>query len=501
MRTPYVPSILSLDRVARPPLPSFIDMELSANTSFLPGSSSTSCFVKDQPDNAKQQLSSSIITTTVTAVAPHDVFWALGGYQDLGTGGGCDSNNDRATRCAVLTRIGRNLCRTLDAYVQDTLWHNLTGLLANINSKNTYNKKSSVVLQQWELPGSMKMTTEQVRRMLGVHLHHDPQHNDFQNKESTKKAVVAAPSWLSVIQQQHAGKKYLDKQLPLIHLLACTSTNDDASTIMPTSSTTTTTTPTREQLRRASWQTRPQRGWHQRLLLSHGVVWQVLAVTGPCLEVDSRPLQLQLVQLVLDWYRALVPHARVRARVVPPSQLLTAEASCVVLEGMIRGRTKRGTTTVCLGYVSNFLSYASRNVRLAGSTRREGLHVLQGTLCSIPETMEWILRHSDCSSATHLTLPDCLVCHGGSRHLAWVRRFVVRKNGARIAQDVVAEPMVVVDVDSAETRATESSTTTTKQMALRSSPSSRSAAVVLTEHEIRLEARSCPFNFLPFYYR
>ena len=205
--------------------------------------------------------------------------------------------------------------------------------------------------------------------------------------------------------------------------------------------------------------------------------------------------------------------ATVRVRAVPPHELSPMESSRLVVEGMWRQRrsngAKRRRPTVCLAYVSNLQDYycIANNSKIRHGTTKEGLHVLQGTLYSTAETLEWLCQNH--ATPHGVSMPRVL--RQQDHHLfgieedwmAYRRKVTVKKKGGKkIVEDIVVPA-------AAPASRVSKSNNSRKTKNVNGSSSNRpeqgeSDLLPLpqpTPERIRAEALSTPFHFLPFYYR
>lgn len=189
-------------------------------------------------------------------------------------------------------------------------------------------------------------------------------------------------------------------------------------------------------------ESRAKRNWYQR----KSTAWQIVVLTGPSYEVDVKPLQQKLMSNISAFYQSLglAPHCNV----VDPTKLLPHQANRIdwILEDKI---------LASLANYDQFFSTAGKH-----SHSGERLCVLHGTLCHVPGTLESLLQQGWKGSST-VSVPRFL----HTKPIPVIRHRVRKKNGQWMVQSFPPKPMTP------------------------------------TPHDIRMEAASCPFDFLPFYYK
>jgi hypothetical protein len=331
-------------------------------------------------------------------------------------------------------------------------------------------------------------------------------------KTANESPPMDIPAWLTLLRNQSGT--YWDRQLPRAHILSITATSATIRT-KPRDD--------REAARIQSWSDRVRHGgqdakgtttaaslWHQRLVVSEQV--QLLAVTGPSLEADSRPLQMHIMQQVRNLFQALLQEqhchqhsSRHASSIQPPTvqlcampavELLPMESSRLVVHGYLSSASR----PVCLAYLSNLQDYCStttaaatasiRGCDLRHGTTKEGLHVLQGTICSLAEAMEWLSHHGARHHA--IAVPSVLNERPGSALpslLEYTRRVVIHPKGKRSIQDIVVPPANNTKSQSQSRKLGPTESTTQKGL---DAPSIE---------RIRGEALSSPFGFLPFHHQ
>jgi hypothetical protein len=273
----------------------------------------------------------------------------------------------------------------------------------------------------------------------------------------------------------------------------------------------------REQLRRDSFV-------KDQLPLVPYDIHQVLLLTSATW-ADSRGAQLQWIDRLKRFYLSLLctesaqtetlNAKKVQQRLVQVRDLLPGEASRVVVEGYLpcqddqNGTNENGTNGdwVILGYLSNFLDYPARAIRLKNN-QQQFCHVLHGVLCSIPETMIWQARNSaqedgieagvTVSRALAHYFPDQYAIVGGAVGkierqvvLPQIRSMSKIKNGRLQIRDIKPRQKVAMENDDQKSI----------QQIPAGAPSTRSVILKQppTSEQIRQEALSLPFGFLPFY--
>lgn len=405
---------------------------------------------------------------------PEDPLFCLGGYQELG------SDHD----CVVLTGPGCELEAALASFFQDSL----------------QSVALNCAVKRYNLPATLPQA----------------------DKEGLVDREI--PAWKALLQAQH-GSTLWDRQLPQIHLLQCTSINSVEKHCK-------TKTHSTQQQSKKKQQRNP---WFQKLQPAKQI--EMLALTGPSLTADSRPLQRQLMECVLGLYRQLAStndthrgraDKSLRIRAVPAHELLPMESSRLVVEGWTTTTTTTATnkkkskrqdsssSPFCLASLSNLQDYCTNDterckIRHGGSTAKECVHVLHGTLCRIGEAMEWLCQTKATASGVALPPPlgvgqqqkqQRLPFNNGSSSQPqlwpYTRQIITSvKSGKRIVVEVATnstntassflekqkERHDVASSDDNDDDDDEDNNNNNKRAAAR----------------IRGEALSSPFNFLPFY--
>lgn len=329
--------------------------------------------------------------------------------------------------------------------------------------------------------------------------------------------TVALPSWLTLLLHHQSGT-YWDRQLPKLTLLSCTTTPANTTVAAngnaPAPGDNSSSCDGREVARVGSWTTGGRRRdkkkksaallWHQRLAVQEQL--QILAVTGPSLEADSRPLQRRIMERVRDLFEQLLKNdsddeddddnndnndssstaAAVRIRAVPAAELLPMESSRLVVQGFLPPLFEK---PVCLAYLSNLQDYCTGS-ELRHGTTKEALHVLHGMICSAAETMEWMCQNR--ATPLSISVPRVLAC--ALERIVYTRTVVVsHKNGKRLVRDIV--------VAAGDSHDDTNDVTNKPEAPPEETQSGAQQLTNLSVTRIRAEALSSPFGFLPFYYR
>ena len=288
--------------------------------------------------------------------------------------------------------------------------------------------------------------------------------------EKGTDASFPAPSWLEYLRLQYTDQTIGDKQLPSVLHFRVRRTRDSASTMLDA----------REQLREKSSSFLPAAKGME------STIHNILILTSSTY-VDSRTAQKEWIKRLSDYYLSLLPDdcenpkQHVRQRVVTPSDLLPAEASRVVVEGHLPATDQ----WILLAYISNFSDFPSRACRIKNN-QQQFCHVLQGTLCSVPETMCWQASHSKGS----LQFPAALCHYHPDDVVPQVKTFDTTKNGRLQLKSISLE-----DCKPASAKK--------KPSSIRKDGPSRIKVLELngkaSNQQIKGEALCTPFNFLPFY--
>jgi len=222
-------------------------------------------------------------------------------------------------------------------------------------------------------------------------------------------SVAQAPSWLGFLRMKFADQTVGDKQLPKFIYYSCRertqvralAAGEDTATTMPS------VIDPREEHRRESF---PDGSTFKFEASSTQLDVHHILVLTPSTYFDSRCVQKNLADRLLSFYQSLLPahvvtdsamvgRVVVRQRVVSPLDLLSAEASRILIEGYLlkqkkseRNNGSENGSWIVLGYLSNFSDYPTRACRIKNN-QQQFCHVLQGVLCSLPETMRWLTCH------------------------------------------------------------------------------------------------------------
>jgi hypothetical protein len=423
-------------------IPNYVDLEIE---SFL---------AKDDTfDHERMQLTKNV----------QERMFCLGGYEPMGD------------QCCLLTQRGVQLSQSVEDYLLDAL-----------TKDPSFSQKLFQSTQRFELPALLPVSS----RVYRYHRWSRTQ-APLASTPSDDKAQTMLPSWISVVENHLStgDKRYYDRVLPQCYVLQLRDSNQHTSAMQAT---------TKKQQRPA---------WYQKLSVLRQL--QVLLVMGPSLVADSRPLQIQWMTHLRDnVFRPLAPTAVLSIRALPPTELLPAEASRLVLESRLFVGNK--PVTIQLASLSNFLDYCSTDQMKHGSSiDGRKMHLLQGSLGETALVVEWMLQHcsevtsddvDDDSSPDGLCLPACLLSQGTTEEqpLDYTRRIVPRKGGQRSIRSIPAR----LSVPTAAPGSVINNSTTI-------SPKKSSALLLFTDDRplqvtpdnIREEAASCPFDFLPFYHR
>jgi hypothetical protein len=295
----------------------------------------------------------------------------------------------------------------------------------------------------FELPDSFAVSQDRHRDVYGY------EHDRMDRYPKDLPVDVNTPSWVTMLDLHHKGKTYWDRQLPLINILSVTGTKPFTPLTV----------------REDKGKPRTKTSWYQQLTVSNSI--QLVAITGASLESDSRPLQKEIMQKVQVLYQSLAPEsARMHVRASPVSELSFNESSRLVLESFV-GKEKRA---LCLASVSNMHHYTSSEIRHGSTGQR--VHVLVAHISSIPATLEWIFQHG--ATTSEVNIPKVLQSTTIPGTIPYRRKVTLSKSGRRIVQDIASPAVNVGHV-------------------------AQPPFGMPTIDEIRAEALSSPFGFLPFY--
>lgn len=451
-----------------------------------------------------------------TAIVQIDPLFCLGGYEPI-----CSTATKHATAAVVLTDIGLDFLFALDQLA-----------FSEIQKIQLPTTISATKIIRIEVPSCMPLPLQEYQSMWGISSSSDARgelSTGNNNKNSDRTAfgaadsllpLINAPSWMSILLHRHAKRTYMDRELPICNILqsSCTDVpngkHHDA----------------REEVRLKSWDGSKRNNkevpWFRRLACGAHRQIELLILTGPSLLADSRPMQLEVIDRMKQFYQQLLVSknradrdiSNLCIRAVPANELLLAESSRVVLEGtLVRGSNVAAGIqgeiigTVCLGYVSNFQDYCSKNIR-HGNTK-ESVHVLHGCFCSLPETLEWLLQLStgqDCVELPPalLSIPNCRPSQQllpfSSHHqqrLHYRRKIVASKKGGkkRVEQLPAHQPRGGQHGNIRNTGSKGIDCNGHLQHCLDGRQKALLEGAQPTPDEIQLEALSSPFGFLPFF--
>lgn len=444
---------------------------------------------------------------------PDDPLYCAGCYEVIPTMGcGASSSQSTATTTrTVLVGPGIRMAHSIHDWFVTSLQHE-TLLRAVASLKKEDNSDAS--MPHWKLPASLETVTATRSCSDRTAQQQRPQPVDWlwrvtevmkittnaaetqslDNKNNTHNidgtaSIRSVPSWLTVLRQQTGS--YWDRQLPRMTLLSCThSCADNNDSIIDG----------REEPVHKTNKKQAARRWYHRVALAERL--ELLILTGPSLEADSRPLQTRLGRRVRNLYVQLLLSASASGKRNTPSsnqgpeptamaryvtlelvsgkELVPLESSRLVVYGHWKNEAS-SRPPVCLAYLSNLQDYCGPEWR-HGSTL-ERLHILHGRLVDIPTCMEWICHFHATDQSIHWPIPfagSSVVATEPFVFLKYTREAMDKKKGNRLSGSS-GHPLV----ESSEPNAAG----TTKQIPRP------------TPDRIRAEARSSPYSFLPFYYK
>ena len=309
------------------------------------------------------------------------------------------------------------------------------------------------------------------------------------------------PSWkVMTASSAVANQSLLDRELPRFHIIQGTT---QRSTQNETAG------------QQAFFSNRKKQStvcWFNQLSTDHYI--NLLAVAGPNLTVDSRPLQMQLIQkfqTILE--RISQPpfseegnvHSQSTALwrivAVPPHELQPDESSCLLLQTAVA--TDKSTTGKCrttkrifktIVIVSNLESYQS--LHLKHKTTREPLHIVLVQLAQMGELVDWIVKEATRNGNQSIfRVPTCLLpllAPNDSLEFPVLRKVVMGKNGKRSVQ------AAYLSSETANTKNPNQVPVTSQRRTRQFLPWDPTLGEV-TPEQIRGEALTCPFEFLPFH--
>ena len=410
------------------------------------------------------------------------------------------------------TNIGLEWSHALSRYLSASL------LDMSMNAKQTKNL---------QLPECLPIEESLAHDMLGCLFREQGKHCPicFQSRLSSTKttssipASIKAPSWLAYLKLKYAEQTLGDKQLPRVLHYSTIDHQSYTSPYLPGLAPSSEQRGAefgfldpREQARKSSFFKYPFPS------IPTSTVHHVLILTSATL-ADSRDAQQEWIEKLAGFYQSLInlemnddnkrtPEEMIRQKVVGPSDLLPGEASRLVLEGFLplhdsSSKEKDKTDEeywVILAYISSFLDYPSRACRIKNN-QHQFCHVLQGTLCSIPETMAWQAENNDhetsekhneiriCKELTRYFAADSDEINGEcTTKLPRIMSLGKTKQGK-----LQIQPMQI------PLKVKKSSETVKRIRSRTSSIPTTLENIHPTREQIQLEALSSPFEFLPFY--
>ena len=273
-------------------------------------------------------------------------------------------------------------------------------------------------------------------------------------------------------------------------------------------------------------------------------------LTGPSLTADSRPLQLHWMKVLQSFYHSLIVTRTSTTNeedighnestscthnqwtdivAVPPSELDPSEASRLVLLG------KQPSTheMIELAYMSNLQDFCSLDIRHGNSTLQSvrsssttttctnngsstkavtmvakwtaSVHVVRGLMSRHSNSIAWMLawnkkrdddskddKNNNTSNSSYVVIPPRLQKHMPLHHaktIPFVRRRRVSINGKHFVEQLTStnpSPATRKNRDDQNGSAITFSSTTQQR---------------LSKEQIHMEALSCPFFFLPFFFK
>ena len=395
--------------------------------------------------------------------------------------------------------------------------------LASCLASETIHLQPLQQVQILQLPTNMPLEMDVLHQMMGCVQRSEDCSICSNPPPDSCDTMRQAPSWLGFLKLQYSDQTLGDKQLPKVLSYSVRATNRQPLTGDAVSSH---VLDPREQLRENSF---PDSHLLSTQAGTEHDVHNLLMLTSSTYS-DSRSAQQEWAARLLSFYQSLLPTnattgARgdvVRQRVIAPPDLVPAEASRIVIEGYlpkVNTDGNRETTSskdsgswVILGYLSNFSDYPTRACRIKNN-QQQFCHVIQGLLCSIPETMCWHACYSSIDDDTNknvgIDLPSALAQHFPRRYptplvLPQIRSLEKTKHG-RIQIRTIRPPKS--DDMTAPAPPTLGPTEPSRlNFGNQENKQERKARVTLIEpyvtlstDQIRCEALSSPHDFLPFY--
>lgn len=358
-------------------------------------------------------------------------------------------------KTVVWSQRGTTLCHALAQHI-----------IHNINLHDTF-------ISEWEMPHIMPWD-------------HDKQTMSFvrSTNTATDQDSTMAPSWAVLAASSAVAKQsLLDRQLPRLHILRGNRDNN----------------PNQQDARgeRHVFMSHvQQQRWFQLLATDQYI--NLLVIAGPNL-TDSRPLQVQLVQQYQDILQKLLPteqrgETKWKTVAAAAQNLQAYESSRLLLQAAPNNRNSRGKRQpdkqidCTLVSVSNLESYAS--LQLKHSTTNEPLHILLVQFAPMANILDWMVAETPWGNEqTVFCVPTCLspwMPTEESEQIRIQRKVVIGKNGKRSIQTVKSHSK------------TREEATPAQKQAQRFLPWD-TASGADTGDQIRGEALTCPFDFLPFF--
>lgn len=365
--------------------------------------------------------------------------------------------------CNVLTGTGAALARSLSDYA-----------LHFCRNHSTISSFSSTIL-----PFSVEMETARAHSIMGC----SPScAGGCLAGESSSTTTTPVPPWVATL-LLHEEQTYFDRQLPLGRLITTFSSV-------------------------GSGDNRRTNAASKRKSLCSGERIELLGLTGNTIS-ESNTMQLELVNAIVEFHQSLLvmnDSCKVlNVRMIEPQHLQPCEASRVVIEGIIMLGTKK-SRTMMLGYVSNMTDYSTRAIKTKIGGSLGYCFAIHGVLCSIPETIEWMLQHNVIEYEKELGagLPTKLSFHvqeqlgmappdKGVLFLPFTRRLFHGKSGKMKRTELgnASKPRVIQAVSNSSPKQTLECTSAREEREpfVRKGP--------LTAQDIANERLMCPYGVLP----
>jgi hypothetical protein len=226
---------------------------------------------------------------------------------------------------------------------------------------------------------------------------------------------------------------------------------------------------------------------------------EVFCLTGNTLS-ESNAMQLRMTNVIVGFYQSLIvadsDESPIRIRTATPPQLLPCEASRIIIEGSMENKL------VTLGYASNMTDYSTRGCKTKIGGSQGFCYSVHGVVCSIPETLEWMLGQNVTEDSKELgvAIPSQLsvslqeqlgkTLSDGVLFLPFLRRVHHDKDGkvTRTELSSASTPRIMQARGKLETHPVGISKPR-KTAFVRKGPA--------TTQDIADERMSCPFDFLP----